>query len=75
MELLYDKSMLWVDGANRNTSTGSVQVVTITQMLLPGKSRAEFDAGSLAGPYLSFEEVKKVIGSRVRLLPRFFVWE
>ena len=44
-------------------------------MLRPGKkSAAEFADGSLEGPYFSVDEVKHKYG-RVRLLPRFPIWE
>ena len=39
------------------------------------KSKAEFECGSLVGPFLSVEEVRSVFGSRIRMLPRFPIWE
>ena len=38
------------------------------------KSSAEFEDGALRGPYFSLEEVQTKYG-RVRLLPRFGIWE
>ena len=39
------------------------------------KTKAEFDCGSLVGPFLSLDEVRSLMGTRVRLLPRFPIWE
>ena len=39
------------------------------------KTKAEFECGSLVGPFLSVDEVRAVFGSRIRMLPRFPIWE
>ena len=78
MEPLREMSEFWADVEDHNEkilkrvrSSGDLKLDEASWK----KPTAEYDSGSLHGPYFSVDEVKRVVRSKVRLLPRIPVWE
>ena len=77
VEPLYPRECFWSDVESHNRSMLQRVKSSGDEKLDAAsweKTRAEFDDGSLQGPYFSLDEVQELYGP-VRLLPRFGIWE